>query len=68
RNSKYPLAQVIQPFNPNVARVEADRVYYSVGGSNGKKLIEVFDLDTGEHLKTIETPVQVGKLASYFSQ
>ena len=68
RNSKYPLAQVIQPFNPNVARVEADRLYFSVGGSNGKKLIEVFDLDTGELIKTIETPIQVGKLASYFSQ
>ena len=68
RNSKYPLATNILPFNLNVARVEADRLYFSVGGSNGKKLIEVFDLDTGEHLKTIETPVQVGKLASYFSQ
>jgi hypothetical protein len=68
RNSKYPLAQNIQPFNTDVARVEADRLYFSVGGSNGKKLIEVFDLDTGEHIKTIETPVQVGKLTNYFSQ
>ena len=68
RNSKYPLAQNLQPFSTDVAKVEADRLYFSVGGSNGKKLIEVFDLGTGELLKTIETPVQVGKLAGYFSQ
>lgn len=68
RNSKYPLAANIQPFNPNVARVEPDRLYFSVGGSGAQNLVEVFDLGTGEHLKTITTPAQVGTISSYFGQ
>jgi hypothetical protein len=49
-------------------RWEPDRLYFSVGAANGQKLIEVFDLLSGAHMKTIETPVQVGVIACYFGQ
>jgi Lactonase, 7-bladed beta-propeller len=64
RNSKYPIGDNIQPLFFNGPRWEPDRLYMAVGG----KIIEVFDLDTGIHLKTISTPIDVQNLAAYFSQ
>jgi len=64
RNSKYPIGDNLQPLFFNGPRWEPDRLYMSVGG----KVIEVFDLDTGIHLKTISTPIDVQNLTSYFSQ
>jgi hypothetical protein len=67
RNWKYPLADNILPATFDGPRWEPDRLYFSVGGSQAQKLIEVF-LVTGQHVKTITTPTQVGAMASYFSQ
>jgi DNA-binding beta-propeller fold protein YncE len=64
RNSKYPLADNLNPLFTNGPRWEPDRLYLSVGG----KLLEVFDLDTGTHLKTITTPQDVSVIGSYFGQ
>jgi YVTN family beta-propeller protein len=64
RNNKYPIGDNLQPLFFNGPRWEPDRVYMSVGG----KLLEVFDLETGIHLKTISTPLDVSSLASFFSQ
>ncbi len=63
-NNKYPLADNLNPLFFNGPRWEPDRLYLSVGG----KLIEVFDLDTGFHKKTITTPQDVSVIASYFGQ
>jgi hypothetical protein len=64
RNAKFPTADNIVPAGFNAPRWQPDRVYLSVGG----KLIQVFDLDTGNHLKTISTPLDVSVMATYFSQ
>ena len=68
RNWKYPLADVLVPFNADAPRWEPDRMYMSVSGLGGQKVIEVFDLQTGQHVKTINTGTQVGVMTSYFSQ
>ena len=68
RNWKFPLADVIVPPNFDAPRWEPDRMYLSISGIGGAKVIEVFDLISGQHLKTINTGTQVGMMASYFSQ
>jgi hypothetical protein len=55
------------PFFENGPRWEPDRLYLSVGGA-GPTLIEVFDVGSGAHLKTVTTPEAVGALTAYFSQ
>jgi hypothetical protein len=64
RNQKFPTADNILPTTFNGPRWEPDRVYLSMSG----KIIEVFDLETGVHLKTITTPQDVAIMTSYFSQ
>ncbi|MHC4846640.1 MAG: hypothetical protein ACYTCU_10835, partial [Planctomycetota bacterium] len=66
RNSKYPLADNILPAFLEGPRWEPDRLYLSVG--NNAKIIEVFDLANGSHLKSIPTPADVKVMAGYFSQ
>ncbi|HYN65007.1 MAG TPA: hypothetical protein VES36_10435, partial [Candidatus Limnocylindrales bacterium] len=66
-NGKFPLADNILPAFTDGPRWEPDRLYFSVGGG-GPKLIEVFDLVSGQHLKTVTTPIDVGAMAAYFSQ
>jgi hypothetical protein len=64
RNTKFPVADNILPTLFNGPRWEPDRIYLSMSG----KIIEVFDLETGAHLKTITTPQDVAVMTSYFSQ
>jgi YVTN family beta-propeller protein len=64
RNSKFPLADNILPAYLNGPRWDPDRLYLSLSG----KVIEVFDISTGAHLKTITTPRDVSVMTSYFSQ
>jgi len=64
RNDKFPLADNLNPAFFNGPRWEPDRLYLSVGG----KLIEVFDIDSGTHLKTIATPQDVSVIGAYFGQ
>ena len=64
RNAKFPLADNILPTFLNGPRWDPDRLYLSLSG----KLIEVFDISTGSHLKTITTPRDVSIMATYFSQ
>lgn len=64
RNQKFPTADNILPTTFNGPRWEPDRVYLSMSG----KIIEVFDLETGVHLKTITTPQDVAIMTPYFSQ
>jgi hypothetical protein len=64
RNAKFITADNVLPTTFNSPRWEPDRLYLSLSGH----LIEVFDLDTGAHLKTITTPADVAVMSSYFSQ
>ncbi len=64
RNAKFITADNILPPTFNSPRWEPDRLYMSLSGH----LIEVFDLDTGAHLKTITAPQDVSVMATYFSQ
>jgi hypothetical protein len=64
RNSKFPLADNILPAFLDGPRWDPDRLYLSLSG----KIIEVFDISDGAHLKTITTPRDVAVLTSYFSQ
>lgn len=64
RNAKFITVDNILPTTFNGPRWEPDRLYLSISG----KMIEVFDLDTTTHLKTITTPLEVSVMASYFSQ
>ncbi len=64
RNSKFPLADNILPTFTNGPRWDADRLYLSISG----KIIEVFDVANGTHLKTITTPRDVAVMTSFFSQ
>jgi len=63
-NSKFPLADNLQPAFTNGPRWDPDRLYLSLSG----QLIEVFDIQTGAHLKTITTPRDVSVMTSYFGQ
>ena len=65
RNAKYPQAGVLTGgVSSNVARWEPDRVYLSSGG----RRIDVFDVGTGQHKKTIPTAADVTVMSSYFEQ
>ncbi len=63
-NNKYPLADNLNPLFFSGPRWEPDRLYLTLGG----KLIEVFDLETGTHLKTVTTPQDVSVITSFFGQ
>ena len=65
RNGKFLLADILLPPKFDGPRWEPDRLYLSV---SGKSIIEVFDIVSGNHLKTITTPKAVSVMASYFSQ
>ncbi len=64
RNSKYPLASNIVPVFINGPRWDPDRVYLSIGGGT----IDVFDVDSGIRLKTVQTDSNATIMASYFEQ
>lgn len=69
RNGKHPLADITVPAQFDGPRYDPDKLYLSVGSVPGNSggLIEVFDLN-GTKLKTINTPVPVNVLSTYFSQ
>jgi YVTN family beta-propeller protein len=65
RNAKYPQAGASQGgILGSIARWEPDRLYLSSGG----KRIDVFDLDSSQHLKTVPTAADVTVMAAYFEQ
>ncbi len=65
RNAKYPQAGVATGgVVSNVARWDPDRLYLTSAG----KRIDVFDIVTGQLLKTIPTSSDVTRLTSYFEQ
>jgi hypothetical protein len=64
RNTKYPLASNVSPPFTNGPRWNPDRVYLATGAG----LIEVFDVSSGLHRKTIHTAGTPTVLTGYFGQ
>jgi YVTN family beta-propeller protein len=64
RNSKYPVSTNLTPAFVNGPRWNPDRVYLLIGGG----IIDVFDVTTGLHRKTIPVDGNPTVLTSYFDQ